>query len=178
MKRRHINFIKSNHYEISDTGKCRRMNKRGRKWTPFRNYLKGNTIKTSMEWNSYISFCLSDGWKRKRYLAHRLVARAFLWLNINDTKIYICHKNDNPENNCVSNLFVWKPRENYIDMARKYRSLQKMTPQKIRQCFFMIENWVSQRECSRIFWVSSPAINKLRKQRWIYELDDVKTFWW
>lgn len=59
--------------------------------------------------------------KRKRQSVHRLVWQAFLWLNISDTKIFVCHKDDNPLNNNVDNLFLWTRSDNMRDCVNKWR---------------------------------------------------------
>ena len=65
-------------------------------------------------------------WKAKWYLVHRLVASAFLWLDLNSfnnpkTSLCVCHKDDNPSNNRVDNLFLWTSKENNHDMWKKNR---------------------------------------------------------
>ncbi|MBL7790941.1 MAG: HNH endonuclease [Saprospiraceae bacterium] len=42
----------------------------------------------------------------KKYLVHRLVANAFLGLDLKNKSMVACHKDDNTENNNVENLFV------------------------------------------------------------------------
>ena len=66
----------------------------------------------------------------KKFYIHRLVWQAFLWLDINDSKTFVCHKDDNPLNNNVDNLFLWSCKDNYIDMFKKWRmAVNKMLPQ-------------------------------------------------
>lgn len=57
----------------------------------------------------------------KRFFIHRLVAQAFLWLNINDNKTVVCHKDDDPTNNFVTNLFTGTQKDNMQDAKRKWR---------------------------------------------------------
>lgn len=63
---------------------------------------------------------------KRQCLVHRLVASAFLWLDLNsftDRKISlrVCHKDDNPSNNRVENLFLWTAKDNSMDMVKKWR---------------------------------------------------------
>lgn len=60
--------------------------------------------------------------KNRKRLVSRLVAQAFLWLNIDDSNMFVCHKDDNPRNNSVDNLFLWTHKDNAMDMTRKGRS--------------------------------------------------------
>ena len=43
---------------------------------------------------------------KKTLRISRLVAQAFLWLDISDSKMLACHKDDNPCNNRLDNLFL------------------------------------------------------------------------
>lgn len=57
---------------------------------------------------------------------HRLVASAFLWLDLSikhDTKYWmcVCHKNDIRDDNRVENLFLWTRWDNVRDMFSKWR---------------------------------------------------------
>jgi len=58
---------------------------------------------------------------------HRLVWQAFLWLNLIDIKTFVCHKDDNPKNNHVDNLFLWTRSDNMIDCSKKWRLTQWQT---------------------------------------------------
>lgn len=70
-------------------------------------------------WHIYINF--NHKWIRKHLYIHRLVAQAFLWLDINNNKMLVCHKDDNPANNNVENLFLWTHKDNVQDMIKKNR---------------------------------------------------------
>jgi hypothetical protein len=61
--------------------------------------------------NSYATVSLSKNLIEKTILVHRLVASCFLGLDLFSftdpkTSICVCHKDDNPANNEVSNLFL------------------------------------------------------------------------
>ena len=67
-------------------------------------------------------YLLVDLWKdekRKIFSVHRLVAMTFI-PNPNNLS-QVCHKDDNPENNCVDNLFWGTQADNMRDMASKNR---------------------------------------------------------
>lgn len=74
---------------------------------------------THKQW--YKRVALGGKAKGKLFLVHRIVAHAFLWLDIYDTSIKVCHKDDNVSNNHLDNLFLWTQADNVRDMWRKWR---------------------------------------------------------
>jgi hypothetical protein len=111
----------------------------------------------------YLQYTLYYDWKEHKYLAHRLVAQAFLWLDIKDKKTYVCHKDDNPENNKVENLFLWTAKQNTQDAVSKKRMKRKLTDLDRRRIKHMFDKWLSNRAIGKIFDVSNVAIWKIRK---------------
>lgn len=71
--------------------------------------------------NRYKIYILSNNWKKKYVKWHRIVAQVFLWLDIKDSNTLVCHKDDNPLNNNVDNLFLWTSKDNNNDMRTKGR---------------------------------------------------------
>lgn len=76
------------------------------------------------DWYKYVH--LHKNGKNKNMRVHRLVASAFLWLDLSvpwDYKkwLCVCHKDDNPLNNDVDNLFLWTINDNNQDAIRKWR---------------------------------------------------------
>lgn len=71
----------------------------------------------------YLGIVLYMSWYNRKYAIHRLVASAFLWLDIDRKDICVCHKDDNPSNNKLDNLFLWTQSENIIDMYSKCRRI-------------------------------------------------------
>lgn len=58
---------------------------------------------------------------------HIMVADLFLWrkeemnrrmTNRSRDYVIVCHKDDNPQNNCVDNLYLWTPQSNADDRKR------------------------------------------------------------
>jgi len=62
----------------------------------------------------------------KRYKVHRLVAEAFIPNPDNLPKVL--HRDDNPANNCVDNLYFGTQADNMCDMASKNRQRVKKRP--------------------------------------------------
>lgn len=76
-------------------------------------------------WNWYNRVFLRKNGVTRTLGVHRLVASAFLWLDLNfisyKLSLCVCHKDDNPINNKVDNLFLWTQKENLLDMYKKWR---------------------------------------------------------
>lgn len=94
--------------------------------------------RTDKKWN-YYGVILYNKIRKKQIKIHRLVAQAFLWLDINNSKICVCHKNDIRLDNRLENLFLWDYRDNYIDCFKKWRHknnknmIYKITPELLQK---------------------------------------------
>lgn len=123
------------------------------KWKYFRYYREEKLLKWA--WNRYRHVKLN--WKF--LLVHRIIASAFLWLNLYDKTKYVCHKDDNPNNNKVENLFIWTAKENSQDMVNKWRNIwnRKLTFQQVKEIIEM--KWKKKQiELSKEFNVSRSCI--------------------
>ena len=74
----------------------------------------------------YLRVTLSKNWNDKKFQVHRLVAHAFLWLDLYEEKTThhwtcVCHKNDIRDDNRLENLFIWTQRDNVIDAYDKWK---------------------------------------------------------
>lgn len=78
-----------------------------------------NYTKSFNKWSPKIR--ITFDWKSKMIALSRLVWMAFLWLVLDDKKTFVCHKDDDVNNNNVNNLFLWTCKVNMIDMATKMR---------------------------------------------------------
>jgi len=81
----------------------------------------------------------------KNTYVHRLVAQAFLWLNINNTKILVCHKSEELINwflyNGEDNLFLWTSLDNSKDMINKWRSTAQKNIKKLLKKWIPLERF-------------------------------------
>lgn len=112
--------------------------------------------------------------KWKNYMVHRLVAQAFLWLDINDFKMLVCHKNDIRNDNRVDNLFLWTAKDNSQDCLKKWRwaDIRKKILQFNLNNEF-IKEWESIKSASIFYWIKQESIWRCcRKEKWY------KTAWW
>jgi len=117
---------------------------------------------------------------RKIATVHRLVAQAFLWLDINDTKMMVCHKDDNPLNNKIDNLFLWSGKDNMIDCSKKWRTsnqwkfwadnhLSKQVKQLDKK-WNLLKIWWWLNEIQRVLWFDRASLSRvcLWKQKTSY----------
>ena len=93
-------FVKNRHW-------YRKMNERIITWSP------------DGFW--YLQFSLSNGWKYSQIRAHRLVWIVFMWIDRSNIDICVLHKDDNPKNNRLDNLFLWTRTDNARDREMKWR---------------------------------------------------------
>lgn len=116
------------------------------------------TIKHYLDTKWYPRVKLCNKGVQKEIWIHRLVAQAYLWLDINDRKILVCHKDDNPKNNHKDNLFLWTYQENTQDMILKWRGLGVKISQFNKKLEF-IKEWASMSQASRILNIPVSSIS-------------------
>lgn len=101
---------------------------------------KENLLKHKKDSGGYLQVGLCKDGKRKIFLVHRLVAQAFL-PNL-DNLPQVNHKDENKENNCVSNL-EWCTCKYNIDYSQAKQVCQYSLDDKL------IKVWNSTQECGR-----------------------------
>ena len=84
----------------------------------------GKIMKPTVKKYGYYSISLTMGDKKREYLVHRLVAKAFI--ENKDGYPIINHKDENPSNNCVDNLewCTYKYNSNYGKLTHEFRSVR------------------------------------------------------
>jgi hypothetical protein len=117
----------------------------------------------------YIINTLTKDWKQKKYLRSRLVAQAFHWLDINNKKIYVCHKDDNPLNNRVDNLFLWSQKDNMQDKVDKNRQtkwedthLSSITNNQAKEVIRQLKKWKKIFQVSNELWISYNIVRHIK----------------
>lgn len=138
-------------YQISNSGKLKSLNYMW-KW-------RKKILRASAEKRWYKRSTLTKNWKNKIYLIHRLVAQAFLWLDINNPKILVCHKDDNPKNNNVNNLFLGISKDNVQDMISKWRSWVKKEVNQYTIDWKFIKKWGSMTDVRIKLWITQSWIS-------------------
>lgn len=78
-------------------------------------------LKSSTDRYWYKKVVLTKDWITKTYRVHRLMAITFMWLD-NNSNMVVCHKDDNPKNNNINNLFLGSQKDNMQDMVSKWRN--------------------------------------------------------
>lgn len=85
--------------------------------------LKYKSISDRKDW--YKQCSLFKNKKEKKVLLHRIVYNTFNNLPLNNYNPYaktcVCHKDDNPSNNNLDNLFLWTHKDNMNDRDKKWR---------------------------------------------------------
>lgn len=95
------------HYDASTDGRVRQAST-GRVLLP--------TVSRRARGGGYltVSLVLKTGRRANIYL-HRAIAAAHLFLGVIPRGTMVCHRDDDPANNALSNLYVGSPRQNAID---------------------------------------------------------------
>jgi hypothetical protein len=79
---------------------------------------------------SYLRCYLRKDNKGRSVFLHRLVYCSFNKISLKfmgqKTKTLVCHKDDNPQNNALDNLFLGDRNDNFNDMIKKGRWLPKL----------------------------------------------------
>jgi len=150
-------------FQISNLWKIKRLS------VTKKNHSKINILPERItKWTIWYNWYLYTSLRQKKYLISRLVASTFLWLDINDTKMFVCHKDDNPLNNSVDNLFLWTAKENYDDCRNKWRTaINEMLPQTRLNTdmikFIRDSKWkISQTILSKMFNVNPCHISRIQ----------------
>lgn len=162
-------------YQVSNLGRVKSITRERYNWA--KRIYKEKILKFWKRWH-YLKMCLYKNNKSKSITVHRLVAQAFLWLEISNLKILVCHKDDNPINCNLDNLFLWTHKDNTQDMMKKWRNLfykeWEFKPKSILQFdkeWIFIREWNSMAEASRELSVRHNWISQCCTWRY-------KSSWW
>lgn len=126
----------------------------------------------------YPQVCLWKEWSWKQFKVHRLVAQSFLWLNIEfldpKSSLCVCHKDDNPSNCKLSNLFLWTNKDNNIDMHSKWRRKyqiwtkvhnSKYSSEDIKNIRTMFNSWVQQKQIAIYYHTTQQHISLICREK-------------
>lgn len=137
---------------------------------------KWKILKNTTNW-TYERVCISIWTSRiiKSYFIHRLVWYAFLWLDINDKMSLVCHKDDNPFNNNLSNLFIWTHKDNSQDCIKKWRNsrwdmhpISTITNDQAILVKCLLNRWLNKTQISVETWINKCVISTIKQwiSRW------------
>lgn len=136
------------------------------------NHTKKSKVLSPWDIWKYYNICLSKYKRIKVFSVHRLVAQSFLWLDINDKKMFVCHKDDDGHNNRIDNLFLWTNSDNIKDCVKKWKNNSykvKIIQYWINESF--ICEWDSITDIKNILWIKIWNITHCCRWR-------RKTAWW
>lgn len=114
------------YYQISTFWRVKSIERYVKNWNGFRiEYAKILFWSNDLFWYTLVG--LSFTWINRRFRIHRLMWITFLWINIwsefiPSKSLCVCHKDDNPSNNRLDNLFLWTLSENSKDRHNKWRT--------------------------------------------------------
>ena len=152
-------------YQASTLGRIKSLTRKV-KWRRWALQLrKEKILKPQKRWvGFYYSVDLCKNWKIKSTRVNRIIWQVFLLLDIKDTEIKVCHKNDYIYDNRVENLFLWTHKDNMNDMKNKNR-----------QWWFknkLSTNWMSKYTIEQMIDIKSKLDKRIsyNKIRLIYDI--------
>lgn len=103
-------------YQISNFWRIRSLDRVIPKKTPWwwiaNHHKKWKILKSWSKHHNYQCIYLCKDWLRNVRMVHRLVAQAFLWLDSYNNKIEVGHRDNDPSNNNINNLYLTTHRDN------------------------------------------------------------------
>jgi hypothetical protein len=132
------------------------------------------SLRTKGKNSFYKSVVLSKDLIEKNLVVHRIVASCFLWLDLYSykdpkTSLCVCHRDDNPSNNRLDNLFLGTSKQNSLDRESKWRNWMKWkfwAEHNLSKTVYQIKDWEivntfgSTLEAERITRINSRCISK------------------
>lgn len=173
-------------YEISSYWRCRSLPRKVKAtlyWKRTVQNYKWQILKEHlMKWER-VRYTLSKNNKLRFFQSHRLVAQAFLWLDIRDKKTVVMHLDDDPKNNKVDNLKVWTQKENIAMCIKQWkhysqteRWLKNLRVQHEKQRKIpiseydtireMLDQWMSCKQISMRYTVDDSTMCKIKNKMW------------
>lgn len=140
-------------------------------------------FETNKQWYHRIKLYKQWKFEVRHYWIHRLVYCVFNNIPIEFTwENLVLHKDDNPQNNKLDNLFLWTYKDNMSDCSLKGRvrvpalkwelnPLSKLTDSKVIQIKQLLKQWVKQNFIAKEFGVSKATINSIKQWKiWTHVL--------
>ena len=159
-------------YFVSNMGRIKNKN-----WTIM-------AFESNHYWHQRIKLYGDNMHDYKHYQVHRIVYCVFNWLDYWDwldariskcTKL-ILHKDNNPLNNRLDNLYIGTQKDNMRQCSNDWRivvpsfkwednPLAKLKNSDIPQIIELIKSGVCQNKIAKMFWVSESVINAIWRWR-------------
>ena len=125
-------------------------------------------MKPSKDSKGYLFVNLAIGKGHKAARIHRLVASTFLGMDLFNSSLCVCHKDDNPLNNNLANLFVGTQQDNMLDMLKKGHNHipdLRFSEAEIVQIRQRLLNGERGNKLAKEFKVSASLISAIRNNR-------------
>lgn len=169
------------YYMVSSLGRVKSLDREIKHWQWWKS-LKKWIIMTPTKrpsWYVYVELTKRNIWYS--YWVHRLVWQAFHWLDISNTSLYACHKNDIRDDNRAENIFVWTAQDNMVDASIKKRLKwsstsfkswekhpnSKYTDKVRKEIKSLISKWISIKHISNEYWISESLLSHVKAwRRW------------
>jgi ureidoglycolate hydrolase len=120
-------------------------------------------------WYIIVSFSKNNIPNKRKFSVHRLVAQAFLWLDIDSLVLVVCHKDDNKSNNTVENLFIGTQADNIQDCVNKWRQVRweknraaKLTNNNVIDIRKALKAWRSCKDIAQYYPVHFKSIEEIK----------------
>jgi len=169
-------------YIASTAGEIRSVDRFIKHWQWGKSFKQWKILILNKRPTWYLYVDLLKEWQKRSCWVHRLICSTFHWLDINNTKLYACHKNDIRDDNRSKNLFIWTAQDNTNDCIMKWRdkyknttSLKKWEKHKLSilkdndvlEIRELLSQWIPQKEIAKRFNVDASNISKIKNwKRW------------
>lgn len=158
-------------YFVSNLGRVKNWNVKTRKWKILK-------FESNNYWHQRIKLYWA-WWKKdvKHYQVHRLVYCVFnnldyhFWLcgDISKSVWLVCHKDNNPLNNRIDNLYMWTQKENMQQCSKEWRIMvskevweknpnSKLTNKDVIKIRELYNQGMKQKDIANLLWVSKSTI--------------------
>lgn len=177
--RKEIPWLPKWKYFVSNLGRVKNWNVKNRKWRILK-------FESNRYWHQRVKLYWS-WWRNdvRHYQVHRLVYCVFNDLDYNfglcedmsEATWLVCHKDNNPLNNRLDNLYMWTQKENMQQCIDEWRFKfmetrywedvhnSKLTEEQVQEIIDRIWKWEKQNDLAEEFWVAKSTINAIRKWR-------------
>lgn len=135
--------------------------------------LPEKTMKIRNDDNGYPVIKISKNAKYRQCAISRLVYCSFNKIDLNDKRV-VCHKNDNPKDSRLENLFIGTQKDNIHDCMKKWRRaskvgskhhLTKINEEIVKQIKIKLKQWERMFKIAKSLWTSSGIVLAIRDGR-------------
>lgn len=170
------------YYEVSDQGRVKSLARKILRIDGHYCSVSGRIMKLKRDSGGYSCCKLSKNGKKRDFLAHRLVLVAFV--GPCPAGHESCHRDGNPANNSLDNLYWGTKLQNSQDSFRhgtrvkgETNGRSVLTEKDVREIIGMLKQGIrSHAEISEIFGISERHVRRIRNRKRWKHLTDVPTF--